>query len=349
MSLGIDNFTSSRGTFFDTEYRVKFKKKRCPQILSLSGGGVRGIIPIEIIKRMTEILDAQVPDFIDMIVGTSTSSLIGAGLLLKDTENPNKPKFTATDIRDKYLSLPSEIFSRTFLYQLQSLLGLVKPKYSSESFEKTLHTIFEDSKIGDLMKPIWFPTTVMPTEQDQNFHIYSFTKEKDHDLLIKDVVQACTAAPTYFGAKVINGVAYCDGGLFANNPVAPAKVYADRYFRCNYSHKILSIGTGKISYPMSLKEESDMGLYQWIKNGTLLNAIFDLQENLSQDLAMQLSLERLHILNVPIDSKHSSLDDASQNNLTYLRDTTIAWLEETKNDEKIHEICKSFQVYDPLE
>jgi len=83
-------------------------------VLSIDGGGVRGIIPGTILAFLEAKLqeldgpDARVADYFDVVAGTSTGGLVTAMLTAPDKEG--RPLFAAKDINDFYLRHSPKIF-----------------------------------------------------------------------------------------------------------------------------------------------------------------------------------------------------------------------------------------------
>ena len=83
-------------------------------VLSIDGGGVRGVIPGTILAFLEEKLqemdgpDARVADYFDVIAGTSTGGLVTAMLTAPD--KAGRPLFAAKDINDFYLQHCPKIF-----------------------------------------------------------------------------------------------------------------------------------------------------------------------------------------------------------------------------------------------
>ena len=68
-------------------------------IISIDGGGIRGIIPGTILalieKKLQDQLsgpDARLVDYIDFVAGTSTGGILGCGMLVPDPNNPYGPE-----------------------------------------------------------------------------------------------------------------------------------------------------------------------------------------------------------------------------------------------------------------
>ncbi|RLM59107.1 patatin-like protein 1 [Panicum miliaceum] len=95
------------------------KQGRVLTVLSIDGGGIRGLIPATILARLEAQLqekdgpDARIADYFDVVAGTSTGGLIAA--MLTAPGKDNRPLFAAKDISQFYLENGPKIFSQTIL------------------------------------------------------------------------------------------------------------------------------------------------------------------------------------------------------------------------------------------
>ena len=110
---------------------------RLTRILSIDGGGVRGIIPAQVLVRLERKIrrksgdaGARIADCFDMLAGTSTGGLLVCLLLSPDLENPDRPRFTARDAVRLYLQRSGEIFSIPLPHRISSLEGLTDERQS---------------------------------------------------------------------------------------------------------------------------------------------------------------------------------------------------------------------------
>jgi patatin-like phospholipase/acyl hydrolase len=92
------------------------ENKKKVRILSIDGGGIRGIIPATIIKYAEEYLQKKrhgttIADHFDLIAGTSTGGILTGLYLTPDKENKNKAKFSAKDAYDFYVNYGYAIFN----------------------------------------------------------------------------------------------------------------------------------------------------------------------------------------------------------------------------------------------
>jgi uncharacterized protein len=236
-------------------------------ILSISGGGIRGIVAASVIQRLQS--DVKFLQDIDLFSGTSTGSIIAAALA--------SGKFSTVEIVELYRDIGPQVFKVNTLDQIKSIFGLYKAKYSSDGLEKVMAKVFGDMKMKDLKHRVLIPAIDIGGK-NRPFRAKYFDNFKDSydlDLKVADVVVASCSGPTYFPAKKIStpfGDRYfCDGGVVCNHSaVAAIAAAADRMgigapissIRC------LLVTTG--SFPQSADGWRERGIIGWIDD------IFDL-------------------------------------------------------------------------
>ncbi|XP_022866618.1 patatin-like protein 3 [Olea europaea var. sylvestris] len=134
-------------------------------ILSIDGGGIRGIIPatiLEYLESQLQVLDgkdARLADYFDVIAGTSTGGLVTAMLTAPDKNN--RPLFAAKDIKPFYLEHSSRIFP-----QKKGLLGfvgkllksIVGPKYDGEYLHKVISEKLGETRLDETLTNVVIPT-----------------------------------------------------------------------------------------------------------------------------------------------------------------------------------------------
>lgn len=235
------------------------------RILSIDGGGIRGIIPGMILVALEEKIqkashnqNAHLIDYFDFFAGTSTGGILLSILLCPDNENPQKPKYTAKQALDIYLQHGVEIFSANRWRRFLGKFGLVSELYDATILEQILESYFGNKKLSELLKPCII--TAYDIELRKN-HLFRQQKAISHgasrDFYIKDVCRATAAAPTYFSVAEIFSLAktrypLVDGGVFAHNPSLSALLEVMKTYNTYRIDDIwiLSLGTGlsKISY-----------------------------------------------------------------------------------------------------
>jgi uncharacterized protein len=247
------------------------------RILTIDGGGIRGLIPARILVSLERKLqqrtgrkDARLAEFFDLVAGTSTGGLITC-LLLAPGENKWAPAFTAQEIVDLYLAHGAQIFNASWGKRFRSLNGLRDERYEARGLEALI-----DEKVGD----VWLSQLIKPclitaydvTRRKAKFFTQHDARNDDKDYPIKVVARATSAAPTYFEAMPgENGrtpYAYVDGGLFANNPTMCAYVEAYRKLAGKPTAEnmvILSLGTGQITRSYPYHNVKNWGMVQWLR------------------------------------------------------------------------------------
>ncbi len=254
------------------------------RILSIDGGGLRGVIPLVILGR----LDEAVPgwrDQINMFSGTSTGGLIALGLASGKT-----PK----QLLDIYMAKGGLIFERHFWHEVRDLQEVRGPKYGSANREEVCKEILGDTvTLGELtgrdgaLKHVVVTAFDLDDKTDPDprtrrwkakiFHNVPTTNDSgdEHEYAYR-VAMRTSAAPTYFGS--FDG--YVDCGVIANNPSMCALAQTqDRRLKKPIelgAVRMLSLGTG--SHPYHLSGDENWGLAQWAPHlvGLLMEGVTEI-------------------------------------------------------------------------
>lgn len=205
-------------------------------ILSLSGGGVRGIFQAVYLREIAQDLPQPLYSSFDLIAGTSTGSILAFAVALDRDLNR---------IADLYRNHANVIFApRRTAYVFGG------PVYSDEPLRSALNEVFGTAQLKDCLRPV-----VITAAQLNEFGHRVFTTlerceglTKDATLSVVDVVMASCAAPTYFPPVQPVGEerTYVDGGVWANNPALIAVIEAYRRANVPLSEICLvSVGNGQ--------------------------------------------------------------------------------------------------------
>ncbi len=247
-------------------------------ILSIDGGGIRGIIPGQVLVALEQKLQQirndpglRIADVFDLVAGTSTGGILTCLYLCPDPQNPKRPHFSAQDAVNLYLQNGDNIFDVSFFKKISSLGGLTDEKYSADALEKILNDYFGDLKLSQLLKPCLITAYDITRREAHFFNQQDTAGDPGCDFYVRDVARATSAAPTYFEPANISafdrGVyPLVDGGMFANNPAMCACVEAFGY---NAKLKVtdlnvLSIGTGVVDKPYHYAEAKNWGKLGWV-------------------------------------------------------------------------------------
>ena len=260
------------------------------RILSIDGGGMRGIIPATVmvyledqLKKQTNNPNARIADFFDLVVGTSTGGILSSFYLTPNSNPVNSlepsTRFSAQEALSFYLEKGNQIFNQSKRFNWLGIRGLVNAaRYSTSVIEKELDTIFGSMKMNQLVKPCLI-TTYNMNEKAAIFFNSREEKIKKRDFYLKDVLRSTSAAPTYFSpAKIQNlqtgkWMYNIDGGVFANNPAlcAYAEARTTEFKKRKYPSArdllFLSLGTGGGGFKLpKIKRSHRWGLVNWAKS-----------------------------------------------------------------------------------
>ncbi|KAL8216170.1 hypothetical protein R6Q57_023007 [Mikania cordata] len=270
-------------------------------VLSIDGGGIRGIIPATILALLESQLqeldgkDARLADYFDVVAGTNTGGLVTAMLTTPD-EN-NRPIYAAKDIVPFYMEHGPKIFPQKWL---------IGPKYNGKYLMKLLREKLGDTRLNETLTNVVIPTFDIQRLQPTIFSTFEAKVCPCYNAQLSDICISTSAAPTYFPAyyfknKDADGIDQefnlIDGGVATNNPMVVAiSQVTKQVFRQNleifpvrpmdYGHFLMiSIGTGA---PIETKQynakmASKWGIFGWLlHNGS--NPIIDVFTQASGDM-----------------------------------------------------------------
>lgn len=275
------------------------------KILAIDGGGYRGVFAAHVLNRAEQEFSAAWKADFSLIAGTSTGSLIAAGLACG---------ISAHDICEIYKSKGNEIFKK----RRYSRLGLASSRYKSSSLKNVLTDIFGAKKLGEIDVPLLIPSTdigngcvhVLKSSYDPGFY-------RDPNVFVVDAIMASCSAPTYFDPHITEHYMLADGGLWANNPALIAAVEAKKRLGAKLEDlKVLSIGTGVGKKYYSQKKTISSHMLGWgFATRWGASKFIDMILNLQSETAsntLQLLLEEKQIVRVNFSSdRNLSLDDPS--------------------------------------
>lgn len=190
------------------------------KILSIDGGGIRGLIPALILTEIERRTGKKTSEMFDLLAGTSTGGIIAIGLNVADPET-GQP-YAASRIAKLYESNGQQIFQKR--HWVQALGSLVDESFQHQGLEDILHAYFGEAEL------INSKTGLLITAYDivRRKPFYFISREaqlrpNQENFRMRDIARATSAAPTYFEPHLLsNGhydqLALVDGGVFANNP-----------------------------------------------------------------------------------------------------------------------------------
>jgi patatin-like phospholipase/acyl hydrolase len=298
------------------------------RILSIDGGGIRGIIPALVLAELERRTGKPVAKLFDLVAGTSTGGILAVGLTMPGTKR--KPKYSADDLVSLYEENGDDIFHRSKWHQIRAIGNLAEEKYPSEGIERVLAERFGKALLSEVLTNVLVTAYDIELRQPHFFKSDRARKYPDRNFHLADIARATSAAPTYFEPAQIRSqagddpVALVDGGVYANNPAACALVEAI----CTYGAALsdmtfLSLGTGELTRPIMYEEAKGWGLAKWAQ--PILSVVFDgVSDTVDFQVKSLLDTESdepnsyLRI-QAPLHEGNDDMDDASRTNLKVLK------------------------------
>ncbi|XP_059638930.1 patatin-like protein 3 [Cornus florida] len=274
-------------------------------ILSIDGGGIRGIIPAKILEKLEEQLqeldgpEARLADYFDVIAGTSTGGLVTA--MLAAPNKQNRPLYAAKDIVPFYVENCPKIFPQPWrgFEWIQQAKNMINPKYDGKKLRELVEEKLDDTQLRQTLTNVVIPTFDI---YELDATIFSSFQENNKAMMnakLADVCIGTSAAPAFLPAhkftvqddktglkKTFNLI---DGGVAANNPTLVAisevtkevrrknPMFGETMDPMDYGHYlVISLGTGtKLNeHKFDADEVAKWGLSQWITNTSAFTDIF---------------------------------------------------------------------------
>jgi len=290
------------------------------KILSIDGGGIRGIIPGQVIVEIEKAFKIKVADYFDLMAGTSTGGILACAYLCPADNSPKKPKFNAEEVVGLYFKKGEEIFDLPIFHKIRTAAGLLDEKYPDDGIEDALHEYFGNVWLKSLLKPSLITSYDITRRKGHFFSQHKAATKTEYNFRLSDVARATSAAPTYFECPKISSetgekFTLVDGGVFVNNPALAAYAEGREFFELNNGQnatakdmKILSLGTGYSKKRYTYSKAKNWGKAEWIQpvidimmSGSVevadfqLDKIYDTVDNPAQYLRIDGDLQKTDI------------------------------------------------------
>lgn len=207
------------------------------QILSLDGGGIKGLFSAAILAKWEEDLGCTLTDHFDLIVGTSTGGILALGLGLG-----LRPR----ELVQFYLKHGAEIFPTGPLPGYRRLRQFFTAKFSPLALRRAVQSCFGEKLLGHSAKRLVVPSFDLGQGDLRVFKTAHHERlRRDFKLPAWKVALATSAAPTFLPAfRDLEDRRLIDGGVWANNPVMVALIEAMTLLNIPRENiSVLSLGT----------------------------------------------------------------------------------------------------------
>ena len=284
--------------------RQPWPKGRDFRILSIDGGGIKGIFPATFLAALERIYlyGETIAAHFDMIVGTSTGGVIAIGL---------GAGLTSREIRDLYRDRGEEIFppQSVLTRWVNCPLHFIRYKYNTTVLRKILYEYLSDRTLAQSLSRLCIPSSdgdggdicVFKTPHHPDYHL-----DADREMLT--VALATSAAPTFFRILEEDGNLFVDGGVWSNNPIMIGVVEALTAFDVKPDQiKVLSLGSGSPRFRASERMVKYGGLLPWRK--VIFAAMHFQSESALGQARLLIGPERVTRIDAPTMKNPIDLDD----------------------------------------
>lgn len=310
-------------------------------VLSLDGGGIKGIAPARILQEIEERTGKSCSQLFNIASGTSTGGMIAS--LIAATDENGKAKFSAKDILEIYLNQGSKIFNKSFLRNIKTGFGIWGAKYSRSFLDKLLKEKLENQKLSQSPIDLFLTTYSIKDQKPIILNTADALKNSENDFYLSDAAGATSAAPTYFDPKILSNVNNskilyaADGGIFANDHeiIAICNIY--KKYKTTHNMRLLSLGTGNFSIDPNLVKYNN-GLIGWIIKRNLIASLMDADEEFDHFLISEIFKFEHYRIQPQFKENKISLDNTSQKNMNLILSLTEKYIKE--NSKEIDQICK---------
>jgi uncharacterized protein len=249
----------------------RLKSKGAKRILALDGGGIRGALTLGYLEKIELILrekhdnpKLKLCEYFDLIGGTSTGSIIAAALAIG---------MDVAEVKKMYLDLGEKVFTRA------NPLKWLKAFFSADNLRIELKKAFGDETLGSSEIKTGLAIFAKRADTGSTWIFINHPEAKYYtdgkDILLRNIVRASTAAPTYFEPETIDvgrgqKGAFIDGGVsMANNPalmmflMSSLKGFPYHWETGEDKILLVSIGTGTWKLRTDVDSVSGAWLATW--------------------------------------------------------------------------------------
>jgi patatin-like phospholipase/acyl hydrolase len=298
----------------DSALRQRRKPLPWPQhrdfrILSIDGGGIRGIYPAAFLAGLEQryLGGASVGRYFDLIAGTSTGGIIALALAAE---------LTGASLLELYARRGCEIFPPVGGRFFSAIERVVKDfrqffkfRYDREALTRILDENLGARKFGEAKTRL-----CIPSFDGSHGDVYIFKtphhpdfKQDARESMVK-VGLATAAAPTFYQPLQEGGYTFVDGGVWANNPIMIALVDVLSCFDVPRERiRILSLGCGDDPYTVDKPKIMKGGALAW---RDIIYAAMRLQSlNALGQAGLLIGPEQVIRIDAPASEKKIHMDD----------------------------------------
>ncbi|MBX7146729.1 MAG: patatin-like phospholipase family protein [Alphaproteobacteria bacterium] len=327
--------------------------KKPIRILSIDGGGIRGLIPAMVLADIEKRTGKKIYELFDLIAGTSTGGLMALALCIPDGNGG--VKHLAKDLIKFYEEDGKRVFSRSVWRKIRAVGNLADGKYSAIPMEESLKSYFGDLRLSQALTDVMISAYEMERRLPLFFKRNVARQNAQFDFHMWQVVRATTAAPTYFepARLQIDGpgdyYALIDGAVFAFNPALCAFFEARQRFPDNDEFLVVSLGTGETTGRLAYDEAQRWGALRWAQHvfGVMCDGGSDMVDHQLSSLlpTTEYGRRQYYRFQARLETGNFDMDNASHANIRDLK--LLAEHMIHNNRHAIRSLCEQLVEYAP--
>jgi patatin-like phospholipase/acyl hydrolase len=288
------------------------------KVLSIDGGGIRGLIPALVLAEIERRTGRRTAEMFDLIAGTSTGGILACGLTRRGADG--RPMHSAEELAELYKSEGPKIFDRSLVKQVTSLGGLIDERYDDAGLNTALETYLGPTRLKEVLCDVLITAYDIQGRYAFFFRSSRARTDDEYDFSLVEAARATSGAPTYFEPVEVTDAAgartypLIDGGVYAVNPAMCA--YAEVVGGGAELEVLASLGTGAQTKAYEFDDVKGWGAIEWVR--PLIDMVFDGVADTVDFEAATLAGERYQRFQAELRYASDALDDASASNLRRL-------------------------------
>ena len=302
------------------------------RILSIDGGGIRGIIPATVLAELEARAAQPACRLFDLIAGTSTGGILACGLVIPGPAG--HPRYAAAALVELYEREGPRIFHQSLVRKLAALGSVLSAKYPADNIEPILRRYFGETRLAEALTDVIIPSYELEGRIPWFFRSRRARTDAAYNFRLWEVARATSAAPTYFPPMRLDALgpdrdtdrgfyALVDGGVYANNPTMCAYVEALSQTPAPADILVVSLGTGQAMTPIRYRDAKGWGRFGWAPR--ILDVVFDgVSDTIDYQLTRLLRPAgvalRRYRLQAELAPGQDALDDARPANIARLKE-----------------------------
>lgn len=301
--------------------REEYANVETINILVLTGGGVRGLIPLQVLAELEELTGKKAGELFDFMAGTSTGAINCAIMALPDSGHGRK--FAAADILRDYVPNIREMFFAPWHHKFLTLFGLFGPRYLPDGKVKVLRGYFGDLTLAEVATNLLVPVYNLVDNSLQIIRNWQSKGSQDYtNYLLLDLIHGASNPPFLFSPQAFligdQKKVFIDPGVVINNPAEVILLNARLMFP-NKKLRIVQItngGNDGVNYShQHMAEFGAYGLLQYLVNSPIISSKFSTDlvfEYIKETAELELDIDFI-CLDAKCEYKLSSGDVSDEN------------------------------------